>query len=212
MLVASAGSLTVPSALKRLFSPAVLVVYALVLALGLGLGTAYLAISGGYPFGSIHIGAWTVWPRVGSRDVDPYARAVMARTGAIPLGVGEGLMLTATVDDAGRPLDSRCIYRVGSVVPPSRVWTLTVYNGSGSAGETPTDRRRGLTSAEILRNVDGSFDIEVSLEARSGNWIPMPPGDRVSFVLRLYDTPVAANSAALDRSALPAIEQAECLP
>jgi hypothetical protein len=211
MLVASAGSLTVTSR-KRLLSSAVLIVYALVLALGLGLGTAYLAVGGGYPFGSVRIGAWTVWPRVGSQDVDPYARAVMARNGAIPLGTGEGLVLSASVDDAGRPLDARCVYRVGSVVPPSRVWTLTVYNESEPTDPPPVDRRRGLTSAEILRHSDGTFEVTVAPEARSGNWIPMPAGGRVSLVLRLYDTPVAANSTALDRSVLPAIEQVECLP
>lgn len=205
-LVATAGSVLAPSRLKRLLSPAVLAVYAVLLGLGLGLGTAYWAISGDYPLGSVQVGPWTLWPRIGSRDIDPYARAIMARTGAIPLGVGEGLTLVAVVDDADRPLESRCAYRIGSVMPPARIWTLTSY--ASESAEPP----RGLTSVELLRDRDGGFEIVAAAEPRAGNWLAMPSGGRVSFVLRLYDTPVAATSAALDRRTLPGIERLECPP
>ncbi len=197
-----------PKDSRRLIPTALLIIYALALSLAVGLGTAYWAVSGDYPLGGHRIGAWTVWPRVGSREVDPYARAVMARTGAIPLGVGEGLALVATIDDLGRPLDARCAYRIGSVVPPARYWTLALYDGLNPSA----DRRRGFTSAEILREADGGFFITIGPEARSGNWIPTAEAGPVRLVLRLYDTPVAASSAALDRNALPAIEQLECLP
>ena len=106
------------------------------------------------------------------------------------------------------PLDARCAYRIGSVVPPARYWTLALYDGLNPSA----DRRRGFTSAEILREADGGFFITIGPEARSGNWIPMAEAGPVRLVLRLYDTPVAASSAALDRNALPAIEQLECLP
>lgn len=203
-LVATAGAWSASSWLKRGASPAVLILYAVLLGLGLGLGTAYWAISGDYPLGSVRIGPWTLWPRVGSRAVDPYARAIMARTGAIPLGVGEGLTLVATVDDADRPLEGRCAYHVGSVMPPARIWTLTV----AGAGERP----RGVTSAQLLRDAEGGYDIVIAPDARSGNWLPTPSAGRISLILRLYDTPVAASSTALDRRTLPAIERLACAP
>ena len=48
--------------------------YAFALALGLGIGSAYWALAGEYPFGGVAVGPWTAWPAVGSREADPYAR------------------------------------------------------------------------------------------------------------------------------------------
>ena len=206
-LASAAATVLDPSRLRGLASPAVLAIYAVLLGLALGLGTAYWAISGDYPLGRVQIGPWSLWPRIGSRDIDPYARAIMARTGAIPLGVGEGLMLVATVDDADRPLEARCAYRIGSVTPPARLWTLTSYGQAGSA-----DPPRGLTSAQLVRDPKGDFTIAAAVDPQPGNWLALPRGGAVSLALRLYDTPVAASSTALDRRALPGIERLECLP
>ena len=81
-----------------------------------------------------------MWPRAGSRDADPYTRAVNARTGGIPLGVGEGLVLRAAADDAGRALDARCAYRIGTTAPQARYWTLALYDETGRPVETPLGR------------------------------------------------------------------------
>ena len=32
-------------------------------------------------FGAVKAGPWTGWPKTGTRDADPYARALFARTG-----------------------------------------------------------------------------------------------------------------------------------
>jgi hypothetical protein len=190
---------------------AVLVVYALCLAAGLGLGSAWWMTSGDYPFGAVRAGAWTVWPRAGSRDADPYTRAVNARTGGIPLGVGEGLVLRAAADDAGRALDARCAYRVGTTAPQARYWSLTLYDGAGRPVETPLGRA-GFSSAEVLRSQDGGFTIVLSREAESGNWLMMPQAGEVGLVMRLYDTPAASAAAALDPRSLPSIVRLECGP
>ena len=70
---------------------AILVVYALLLALGLGLGTAYWVINGNPPFGSLRLGPWQSWPKLGSPEADPYMRAILAHRGDVPLATGEGL-------------------------------------------------------------------------------------------------------------------------
>ena len=192
----------------RLSSQAFLVVYAVALGLALGLGSAHWATSGEHPPGGVRVGPWTVWPRVGSRDADPYARAVVARSGDIPLGAGEGLALVASVDDGDRPLQGNCTYRIGSATPQARYWTLAVYDAQGRARETAL-RRAAFTSAEMLRDAQGRFSILAGPTVRPGNWLPLPPG-RITFILRLYDTPVAAGSAALDPRSLPRIERVEC--
>jgi len=186
-----------------------LVAYAVGLALVLGLGSAYRAINAGYPFGSVQVGPWTAWPRLGSRDADPYARAVIARTGEIPLAVGEGLLLTTVVDGSGRALEARCAYRIGGTAPQARLWTLTLYDGEGRPVATELNRS-GFTSAEVIRDGAGRFTIGLSRDPQPGNWLRMPDGGRVTLAMRLYDTPAAVGSAALDARALPAIERLEC--
>ena len=188
-----------------------LVALALVLGAGLGLGSAHWATSGGYPFGSVRAGPWTTWPRVGSRDVDPYARAVIARHAELPLAIGEGLALTAYSDDSGQPLDSGCLYRVTLESPPARHWTLTVYDAQGRLPSSEAGRS-GFTSTEVLREPSGAARIVLAREAQPGNWLPLPASGRVSIILRLYDTPVSGGSTSLDWRVLPAIERVECLP
>jgi len=188
---------------------AVLVVYALLLAAGLGLSSAYWITGGDYPFGAVRSGAWTVWPRAGSRDADPYTRAVNARTGGIPLGVGEGLVLRAAADDAGRALDARCAYRIGTTAPQARYWTLALYDETGRPVETPLGRA-SFSSAEILRDANGSFTLVLSREAQSGNWLMMPEAGAVNLVMRLYDSPASSGAAALDARSLPSIVRLEC--
>ena len=61
------------------------------LAAAIGLGATWLTITRGVAFGSLTIGAWTAWPKSGSVDIDPYARASIARTGELPLGTGDGV-------------------------------------------------------------------------------------------------------------------------
>ncbi|GJE73752.1 MULTISPECIES: DUF1214 domain-containing protein [Methylorubrum] len=185
-----------------------LVVYALTLGGILGLVSADYATSGGYPFGGTAIGSWTAWPKAGSLDADPYSRAVNARRGDIPLAVGEGMLLTAAVDDDGRALDAACTYRLSGMTPPARAWTLTV-TGRGATEQAPI--REGFTSTEILREADGLFAILLSPEVQPGNWLPMPrPRGPVRLALRLYDTPVAASVSSLDRDSLPAIARVGC--
>jgi hypothetical protein len=209
--VSAARVPTPKTVIDSILGSALLILYALTLALGVGLGSAYWAVNGGYSFGSIRVGPWTIWSRIGSREMNPYARAVLARTGDIPLGVGEGLLLTAGADDGGQPLDPRCVYRIGGVTPQTRLWTITLYNGDAKPVATDL-MRSGFTSAEILRDADGRFSIVLSRDAQPGNWLRMPESWRVSLALRLYDTSVAASSAAIEARTLPSIQRLECAP
>jgi len=136
---------------------------------------------------------------------------VNARTGAIPLGVGEGLLLRASVDDGGRALDARCAYRVGPATPQARFWTLTLYDVAGRPVDTPLGRS-GFSSAELLRDQNGGFSITVSREAATGNWLMMPESGPVTLIFRLYDSPASVGSAALDFRTVPRVEPLECAP
>ena len=71
-------------------------------------------------FGAVKAGPWTGWPKTGTRDADPYARAFFARTGETPLGITEGLSFIARQDSRGAWLEPRCDYLVSGAVPPAR--------------------------------------------------------------------------------------------
>lgn len=196
---------------SRPIPQAFLVLYAISIALALGLGSVSLVTQKSYPLGGVKAGPWVAWPRIGSRDADPYTRAVDARSAIVPLALGEGLTITADTDGTGQPLQARCTYQIDGDTPAARAWTLTLYD---EAGHLPANdaARSGFTSSEVLREANGTFVIAMGPEARPGNWLPTPAAGRVSLVLRLYETPAAAASAALEAKSLPSITRVECLP
>jgi hypothetical protein len=193
---------------SRSIPTAIHVLYALLLALGLGLGSAYMVLQGDPPFGSLRVGPWQAWPKLGSSDADPYMRAIVARRSDIPLATGEGLVLAATKDSAGGRLDSACSYRIGSVTPAARLWTLTLYDQSGRLPVSELGRS-SYTSSEVVRNADDGFAIILSRQISAGNWLQLPESGPFSLTLRLYDMPGAAGTN-LQATDFPIIERLGC--
>jgi hypothetical protein len=189
---------------------AILVVYTLLLALGLGLGSAYWAINGDPPFGGLRLGPWQAWPKLGAPEADPYMRAIIARRSDVPLATGEGMEFTAAADNDGRPLDSACSYSIGPAAPIARVWTLAIYDQAGRLPATELGRR-SFTSSEVLRDTQDRFSIALSREVQPGNWLQAPAGGAFTVVLRLYDPPGAAG-ANLEVSDMPVIQRLGCGP
>lgn len=183
--------------------------FTLVLAAAIGLGATWLTLSRGVAFGALRIGAWTAWPKDGSQDIDPYAHASIVRDGVLPVGTGDGVAFYARSDDAGRNLDGRCVYEISGMTPSARYWTVSLYDAAGRLVTNALDRH-GFTSAEILRNVDGSFAIKVAPLARPGNWLPTGGIERFLLVLRLYDTPVGLSTTTMKEGPMPAITRRAC--
>lgn len=183
--------------------------FALLVAAVIGLGATWLALSKGVAFGAVRIGAWTAWPKNGTREIDPYARASIARTGELPIGSGDGVAFSARVDDHGHVLDGRCDVVVSGTTPPARFWTLTLYDPDGRLVANSVNRY-GFTSQEIVRRTDGSFDIVIAPRARAGNWLPTGGVERYVLVLRLYDTPVGVATRTGREATMPAITPGAC--
>lgn len=183
-------------------------VIAIVIATALGFTTAWLAVDNGPLFGAVTAGPWRAWPKAGSADADPYALATLARTGEVPLGIGEGLAFTADEDSDGRALTARCSYEVVGQTPPARLWTLTAYDTEGRLMVNPA-RRSGFHSREIVRRPDGSFTIAVAAEVKAGNWLPVGAVERFQLVLRLYDTPLTSGNRITDL-VMPEIRMGAC--
>jgi hypothetical protein len=180
--------------------------FALAVAALVGLGATWLALTRGAAFGAVTIGAWTSFPKSGTRDVDPYLRAAIARSGELPVGSGDGVAFVARTDDDGRSLDGRCEVRISGTTPQARFWTLTLYDPRGRLIGNAIDRQ-GFTSQEIVRNADGSFDIAVAPRTRAGNWLPTNGVESYVLVLRLYDSPVGVATRAAREAPMPSIAQ-----
>ena len=165
--------------------------FALGVAALIGLGGTWLALTQGQALGGLSVGAWTAWPRHGTPGIDPYARAMVARSGELPIGSGDGLAFQARSDDAGNPLDGRCDVVLDGITPQARYWTITLYDSNGGLVGNSL-QRYGFTSHEIVRRANGTFEITVGPRARPGNWLPTGGIERYVLVLRLYDTPIGA--------------------
>ncbi|MBN9025234.1 MAG: DUF1214 domain-containing protein [Rhizobiales bacterium] len=181
---------------------------AIAIAVIVGFGSAALVLDRERLFGAVTRGAWTAWPDTGSADADPYTAAMLARTGEVPLGAGEGLAFSADADGAGTRLTGGCTYRITGQTPPARLWTLTVYDADGHLMDNPA-RRTAFHSREALRHEDGSFTISVSRAAQPGNWLPVTTTEGIRLILRLYDTPLAGG-ARVGAVVMPEIAKAGC--
>ena len=182
---------------------------AFAVAAAIGLGTTWAVLREGVAFGGIAIGAWTAWPQSGTAGIDPYSRAILARSGELPVGSGDGVTFLARVDDSGRPLDGRCDVDVSGSTPQARFWTLTLYDPDGKLVANSV-HRFGFTSQEVVRGANGAFEITIGPRARPGNWLPTGGVERYVLALRLYDTPVGLSTRAGPDVPMPSISVRSC--
>jgi len=183
--------------------------FTLLIAAVIGLGATWLTLTRGVAFGSLTIGAWTAWPKSGSVDIDPYARATIARTGELPIGTGDGVAFYAHTDDAGTAFDGRCTFVISGMSPAARYWTVTLYDPDGRLVANSIDRH-GFTSAEVVRDASGRFAINVGPRARPGNWLPSGSIEKFVLVWRLYDTPIGVAMRTTKEGPMPAIVRKGC--
>jgi hypothetical protein len=181
----------------------------LVVAAAVGLGATLFALSRGIAFGAFSIGAWTAWPKTGTADIDPYARAAIARIGQLPTASGDGIAFFSVSDDAGRPLDGRCDVVLSGITPQARFWTVTLYDPDGQLVGNAVNRH-GFTSQELIRKPDGNFEINVAPRARAGNWLPTAGIERYILLLRLYDTPIGVATRAGREAPMPSVTVRSC--
>ena len=183
-----------------------------VLVIGLGVGgiTAWMAVKAENSFGSVKIGRWTSWPLAGNVDADPYTRARVARDGSVPLGAGEGLAFFLTTDQYGKPLDRKCQYKIVGATPPARLWTLSVQDQQKHTVTSKTGVANTAFSQTLLREQDGTFTINIGSQPAPGNWLSISGTGEMRFVIRLYDTPITG-SAGLAEPVMPVIFNRHCV-
>ena len=176
-------------------------------ALCVGFGLSYYALTDGRLFGVAQVGPWHAWPDVGANSPNPYTRGHLARTAAFELGQSEGLQFTAVVDSEGQALTRDCAYRVEGRTPLATFWTLVALDESGINIAAP-DVHPAMRSSRIARVEDGSIIVNVATHLQPWNWLELSGEGPFKLVLTLYDT--AAFSGFSSDASMPAIIRGEC--
>ena len=176
-------------------------------ALCVGFGLSYLALTDGRMFGASHIGPWAAWPDIGSPAPNPYTRAHLAREAMLPLGQAQGLRFTATTDSAGEPLTRACSYAVTGRTPTANFWSLVAIDADGVNIAVP-DGDLAIRSSRIARTNSGEIVVKVGTTLQPGNWLELTGTGPFSLVMTLYDTPVFSGLSS--NQAMPVITRGEC--
>ena len=176
-------------------------------ALGVGFGLSYYALTDGRLFGVAQVGPWHAWPDVGANAPNPYTRGHLARTAAFELGQSEGLQFTATSDSDGQPLTRDCSYRILGKTPLATFWTLVAQDETGINIAAP-DVAPAIRSSAIARAEDGSIIINIGTSLLPLNWLELSGEGPFKLVLTLYDT--AAFSGFSSDASMPAIIRGKC--
>ncbi len=179
-----------------------------VVALAVGFGLSYYALTDGRFVGALRVGPWTAWPGIGSSSPDPYNRAYLARTGTLELGQSEGLAFTAATDSSGRTLDRACRYRIGGNTPVASFWTLQALAPDGSniaaSAELPA-----LQSRLVARADDGSLLLYVSRSLAPDNWLEITGSGPFQLALTLYDS-ASISGSGVSAGSMPSIVREAC--
>lgn len=177
-----------------------------VVGLAAGSGYAVQAIRSGAAGANMRIGPWVTGADLATVGQGARARAVVALRGLLALPAKEARYYTADVDDAGRPLDGRCSYRVTGGVQPGRWWSVTLYDQAGYlAGSGPYS----VGNTAIPREDAAHWTIMVSPKRQDGHWLPTAGLDRFDLTLRTY-LPEDEGGATPSREQLPSIRQESC--
>lgn len=171
-----------------------------------GLGLAIWSIRAGAMGGDVRTGPWTSGTDLGTADQSARTRAAVALRGLLALPAREARYYNAAVDDAGRPLEGRCQYRVTGGMLPARWWSLTLYDGDGYlAGDGPWS----VGNAAIAPAEQGRWTILIAPTRQPGHWLPTAGLDRFELTLRTY-LPANAGRTSPARDQLPSIRREAC--
>ncbi|WP_137151361.1 DUF1214 domain-containing protein [Devosia sp. FKR38] len=176
-------------------------------ALGVGFGLSYYALTDGRLFGAVEIGPWAAWPDAGSPTPNPYTRSFLVREGHLQLGQAEGIRFTATADSNGEPLTRDCSYVIAGMTPLATGWTLVAVDAQG-VNIAASDADPVLRSSGLARPNDGAIAITIGKHLAAGNWLELSGDGPFSLVLSLYDT--ATFSGFSSDSSMPAITRESC--
>lgn len=154
----------------------------------LGLGSAWWLLRvAPFTVQTVKAGAWGTTLTAGSQDANMYTRAVVAVRAVLALGHEETMYFVATTDDTGKPLHSRCSYRISGPPPAARWWSVTAYADDYFLFDAP-NQHYSLNATTAALDAQGRFVLTTGPQDVPGSyWLPTPGAQGLVLTLRLYN-------------------------
>lgn len=154
---------------------------------------------------------WLYSDKIGAASASGVERAKVAIAGPLGLSSKEAVYFIAVADNQGRPLSSRCDYRVTGRPIDTRWWSLTLYDSQTQHYVPNPINRSSWNSVAIPRTEDGAWAITISQTPKDDTWLPSHAGEGRTFELnlRIYN-PSDETRARLPNINLPDVERTSC--
>lgn len=177
-------------------------------AVALGFGLSWYALTDGRLIAASRIGPWAAWPDIGQLNPNPYSRAYLARNGVLQLGYAEGIQFVAVADSAGETLDRSCSYSIEGPIPGATFWTLVATDVEGT-NVAASPQGLALHSERIARSANGSAHLSVGPHLTPGNWLEIAGTGPFQLALTLYDATMFAGGTS-SIAQMPEITKGRC--
>ncbi len=140
-----------------------------------------------YRAGTIKNGPWMTNLTIGSREAGLHIKAVIAMTSLLALTKSEAVYYQAEVDGSGKPLSTKCVYRIDGKGLDAGWWSITVYGQDNFL--IPNEKNIYSYNMDTVKtSPDGSYSIYLSSSPQEQNWLPVGTGDqKITLLLRLYN-------------------------
>lgn len=181
------------------------------LALILGLGTAWHMIRQGTQFTKALNGPWESWYLAGNPQADPYTRAHFVHVGTLPITTTNARYFTARRDNNDEKLKADCTYLIEGENIRALWWSLAVYDQKGRVFSNKA-QRYAYSNRNIFLERNNDFKITLAHNVQTGNWLPLNGDSAFILVLRVYqpEQPFELNDTNQEVQSLPKITRVKC--
>jgi hypothetical protein len=176
------------------------VVGAIVVGLGVGVGSALWVLGNGELLGDFEKDHWFGNDQAGSVAADPYTRGIVASIGLLALNKSETIYFHRYKDESGRQLNDGCVYELRGASLPTRWWSITVYAADDFL-PVNDDRSFSVDASQVVAGDDGTWTTRLAVDrAEAPNWISTEAAGEYSLALRMYNPD---GSALADPGSIP---------
>ncbi len=174
----------------------------------LGGGAAVYTVRAGTLGSSAKIGPWVTGTDFGAKSASAMTRAIIALRGLLALPAHEARYYTAATDDAGRPLEGRCRYRITGGAVPAKWWSVALYDREGYLVPN-AENRYSIGSFSLPPSEQVAWSFVITRDAQPGHWLPNGGIDKFELSVRAY-LPDDGGQGNLSAAQLPHILREAC--
>jgi hypothetical protein len=185
------------------------VLIALLIGVGLGVASAYVAVERFAMAGEVRVGQWRGNLNTGSTAADPYTRAAIAKVGLLALARTETIYFFRDSDEEGAPINPACTYLLVGSDQPARWWSVTLYDEQYYLARNDDDAT-SVDATRTVRNPGGDYSVRIGpARGDAQNWLSTNGAKAVNLTIRLYNpnAEVQGNPASLR---LPLVQKVSC--